>query len=56
MEPARGWDGRPGYRIVVPPSQAIRNPLAAEFGTRRSRGASRLQSAINAAGRRGGRR
>ncbi|ETT24880.1 hypothetical protein RR21198_4280 [Rhodococcus rhodochrous ATCC 21198] len=56
VEPARGWDGRPGYRIVVPPSQAIRNPLAAEFGTRRSRGASRLQSAINAAGRRGGRR
>ncbi len=53
--PARGWDGRPGFRIAVPPSPQIRNPLAAEFGTRRSRGVNRLQSAIGAAGR-GGRR
>lgn len=54
--PARGYDGRPGYRIVVPPSPAVRNPLAAEFGTRRSRGANRLQAARNAANSRGGRR
>ncbi|WP_157126982.1 hypothetical protein [Rhodococcus sp. p52] len=56
IESARGYDGRPGYRIVVPPSPAVRNPLAAEFGTRRSRGANRLQAARHAANSRSGRR
>lgn len=56
VEPTVGWDGRPGYRIAVPASSRVRNPLAAEFGTGRSRGVNRLPAALAAAGRSRGRR
>jgi len=48
VEPARGWDGRPGYRIVAHPSSGGKNsPVALEFGTSDTRGANAGQAAIN---------
>ncbi|MFE5699973.1 hypothetical protein [Rhodococcus koreensis] len=52
LEDGRGWDGRPATRIVVP--RAGRgNPIAAEFGTRRSSAVHGLRAAIAAIERQG---
>jgi len=57
VEPARGWDGRPGYRIVASPASGGRNsPVAIEFGTSDTRGVNAGQAAINAIQRGRGRR
>lgn len=50
VEPARGWDGRPGYRIVAFPDRRgtrTNSPVAIEFGTSDTRGANAGQAAIN---------
>lgn len=47
VEPARGWDGRPGYRIVAYPD-GRNSPVAIEFGTSDTRGVNAGQAAINA--------
>lgn len=48
---ARGWDGRPGVRIVAFPDRRRKNsPIAIEFGAHRARGANATQAAIAAIG------
>lgn len=50
VEPARGWDGRPGYRIVAFAGRGRNGnaPVPIEFGTSRQRGVNALQASINA--------
>lgn len=52
IERAKGFDGRASARIVVP-SSGGGNPIAAEFGTRRSAAVGGLQAALRAMDGRG---
>ena len=50
IEKARGWDGRPGYRVVAYPSTGRNrnSPVAIEFGTSRSEGVGAMREAVKA--------
>lgn len=50
VERARGWDGRPGYRVTAFPGRGRHpnSPVAIEFGTSRSQGVGAMREAVKA--------